>query len=111
MPTFVSAPHVARPTARIAALQAQPDVAVSIDTEGFPPHILLLRGSVSVTIADGIVPEYATSARRYLGDEAANEYLSSIDVPGTRMARIALRPTWVGMLDFESRLPGAMTLS
>jgi hypothetical protein len=29
-------------------------------------------------------------------------------VPGTRMARIAVRPTWVGVIDFESRLPSAL---
>jgi hypothetical protein len=25
--------------------------------------------------------------------------------PGVRMARIAVRPTWVGTLDFQTRLP------
>jgi len=29
----------------------------------------------------------------------------TIDQPGTRMARIAVRPTWVGLLDFQRRLP------
>ena len=28
------------------------------------------------------------------------------DDPSTRMARIAVRPAWVGVLDFETRLPG-----
>jgi hypothetical protein len=28
------------------------------------------------------------------------------DRPGVRMARIALRRTWVGVLDFQTRLPG-----
>ena len=111
MPTFVWAPHVPRPAARIAALEMHPDVAVTIDTEHFPPHILQMRGKVSVTIVDGLTPEYRESARRYLGEEAANAYLDSIDVPGTRMARIALEPAWVGLLDFESRLPGAMTMA
>src|ERR687886_744103 len=32
--------------------------------------------------------------------------LAEIDRPGTRMARIALRPTWVGLLDFQTRVPG-----
>jgi hypothetical protein len=31
------------------------------------------------------------------------------DQPGTRMARITVRPTWVGLLDFAGdRLPGVM---
>jgi hypothetical protein len=60
---------------------------------------------VRISEFDGIPPEYASAARRYLGDQAAREYLSEIDQPGTRMARIDLRPAWVGVHDFQSRLP------
>jgi hypothetical protein len=28
-----------------------------------------------------------------------------MDQPGTVQARIALRPTWAGLLDFDTRLP------
>jgi hypothetical protein len=105
MPTFLSAPHVRRPARRLAALRTNPDVAVTIDTETFPPQVLLLRGRAQITETDGVVPEYALAAHRYLGEEAASAYLTHIDQPGTRMARIAVRPTWVGLLDFQSRVP------
>jgi hypothetical protein len=108
MPTFVSAPHVRHPAYRLRALRANPDVAVTIDTETFPPEVLSLRGKASVTEVDGIVPEYALAAHRYLGEEEAGAYLAQIDQPGTRMARIAVRPTWVGVLDFQTRLPSAL---
>jgi hypothetical protein len=109
MPTFVQAPHVGSPARRLAALRARPDVAVSIDTDGTPAQVLMLRGKVQVTEVDGVDPDYADSARQYLGDEAAGEYLAMLDQPGTRMARITLRPTWVGLLDFAGdRLPGVM---
>jgi hypothetical protein len=109
MPTFVSAPHVRAPSRRLAALRARPDVAVSIDTESSPPRALLIRGRAEVIEADGIDPDYAASARQYLGDEA-DDYLAMIDQPGTRMARITVRPTWVGVLDFDGgRLPDVMT--
>jgi hypothetical protein len=49
-----------------------------------------------------------SAARRYLGEEAARAYLAQIDQPGTRMARIDLHPAWVGVLDFQSRLPSAL---
>jgi hypothetical protein len=55
-----------------------------------------------------VVPEYALAARRYMGEEAAAGYLAQIDQPGTRMARIAVRPTWVGVIDFQTRLPRAL---
>jgi hypothetical protein len=108
MGTFVAAPHVHHPTARIAALRHRPDVAITIDTESFPPRILQLRGTADVTEVDGIDPDYARAARRFIGEEAAADYLGSIDHPGTRMARITVRPTWVGLLDFEFRLPDAL---
>jgi hypothetical protein len=109
MPTFVEAPHVAAPARRLADLRARPDVAVSIDTESSPPQVLSLRGKAEVTEVDGIDPDYADAARRYLGDEAAAQYLAMADQPGTRMARIAVRPTWVGLLDFAgTRLPTVM---
>ena len=30
--------------------------------------------------------------------------LAAMDQPGTVQARIALRPTWAGLLDFDTRL-------
>jgi len=109
MPTFVQAPHVQTPARRIAALRARPDVAVSIDTESTPAEALLLRGKAQVTEVDGIDPDYAVSARQYLGEEGARELLDMADQPGTVMARIAVRPTWVGLLDFAGgRLPEVM---
>ena len=56
---------------------------------------------------DGIAPEYATSARRYLGAAGAADLLAAVDRPGTRQARITLRPDWVGLIDFATRLPSA----
>src|SRR5262249_29011062 len=108
MPTFVAAPHVRHAAGRLRALRAHPEVAVTIDTETFPPEGPTLRGHVEVSEVEGVPPEYASAARRYLGDDAARAYLAQIDRPGTRMARIDLRPTWVGLLDFRSRLPDTL---
>jgi hypothetical protein len=108
MPTFVSAPHIAHPAQRIRALRANPAVAVTIDTEGFPPAALTLRGRVAITEVVGVAPEYAASARRYLGEEAAAGYLASLGHATTRMARISLAPAWVGLVDFQTRLPSAL---
>lgn len=91
--------------AKVAALRNQPDVAITIDAEGFPAEVLLLRGRAEVTDVPGIVPEYAQAARRYLGDEGAAAFLAQLERPETRMHRIALRPSWVGVLDFKTRLP------
>jgi hypothetical protein len=108
MPTFISAPHVSHAAYRVRALRANPDIAVTVDTDTFPPEVLSIRGKAEITEIDGIVPEYAQAAHRYLGSEQATAYLAQIDHPSTRMARIAVRPTWVGLLDFETRLPSAL---
>ena len=107
MPTYIAGPQIGirHPAARVAALRARPDVAVSIDTETFPPQSLTLRGKVEITEVDGLAPEYAAAARRYLGEQAAAGMLASMDQPGTVQARIALRPAWVGLLDFVTRMP------
>lgn len=109
MPTFIRAPHIARPARRLRALRARPDVAVSIDTESTPAQVLLIRGRAQVTEVDGIDPDYADSARQYLGEEGGDQYVAMADQPGTRMARIAVRPTWAALLDFGGgRLPEVM---
>ena len=108
LPTFISAPHVSHAAYRLRALRANPAVAISIDTESSPPEVLSLRGSAEITEIDGIAPEYAEAAHRYLGSEQAAGYLADIDQPGTRMARIAVRPTWVALMDFQSRMPSAL---
>lgn len=91
---------------KIAALRARPDVAITIDAASTPPEVLLVRGRASVTDVDGIVPEYALAQHRYAGAEQGAANVAAVDHPGTRMARIAVRPAWVGVLDFTTRLPG-----
>lgn len=92
--------------AKIAALRARPDVAITIDAASTPPAVLLIRGRASVTDVAGIVPEYALAQHRYAGAEQGAANVAAVDHPGTRMARIAVRPAWVGVLDFQTRLPG-----
>ncbi|NKZ02495.1 hypothetical protein [Actinomadura latina] len=98
-----------RPARRLSALRARPDVAITIDTEKQPPEVLLLRGRVSITEVDGMVYEQAQAARRYLGEEGGIGYVRQADHPETRMARIALRPSWVGVLDFQTHFPSIIT--
>ncbi|MGP3910223.1 pyridoxamine 5'-phosphate oxidase family protein [Nonomuraea sp. 10N515B] len=110
MATFVRCPPIGiqRPARRLHALRANPDVAITIDTEPQPPQVLLLRGRVSIIEVTGMVPEQAEAARRFLGEEGGAGYVAQADHPDTKMARIALRPTWVGVLDFQNRLPEVM---
>ena len=49
--------------------------------------------------------EQAEAARRFLGEAGGREYVEHADHPETIMARIALIPGWVGVLDFRTRAP------
>jgi Pyridoxamine 5'-phosphate oxidase len=103
LPTFAGA-------RKIAALRARPAVAITIDTPSQPPEVLLIRGRALVTDVDGIVPEYALAHYRYAGPEQGAKNIAEVDHPGTKMARISVRPTWVGVLDFRTRLPGGASM-
>lgn len=110
MVTYVAGPDagIRHPAARLAALRAHPAVALTIDTEGFPSRSLTIRGRAEIDEVDGLAPEYVASAHRYLGDARATGMLASMDQPGTVQARIVVRPSWVGLLDFATRLPRAL---
>lgn len=94
---------------KIPAIRARPDVAITIDTPVHPPEILLIRGRATVTDVDGIVPEFILANYRYGGPEFGASRIAEVDHPGTRMARIAVRPTWVGLIDFRTRFSGGRT--
>ncbi|HXL91920.1 MAG TPA: pyridoxamine 5'-phosphate oxidase family protein [Streptosporangiaceae bacterium] len=109
MATYIAGSDIGirHPAARLAALRANPRIALTIDTDTFPPQTLTIRGTARITEVEGLAPEYAAAARRYLGEEAAGSMLASVDQPGTAQARIAVRPDWVGVLDFVTRRPSA----
>ena len=105
MAAFIAGPQVRHAPARPAAVRKNLTVAITIDTEAFPPEVLLIRGQASVTEVDGLVKEFEEAACRDLGEKGAKGFLSQANKPGVRMARVAVRPTWVGTLDFQTRLP------
>src|ERR1700754_2737278 len=54
MPTFIAAPHIRHAAYRVETLRAHPEIAVSIDTESWPPEVLNVRGRAEVTEIDGV---------------------------------------------------------
>jgi general stress protein 26 len=94
---------------KINALRARPHVAITIDRPGPPPEVLLLRGPAEVTEVDGLVPEYVWIHHHYYGPEQGARNIAAIDRPGLRMSRIAVRPTWAGLVDFVTRMPAPLS--
>jgi hypothetical protein len=83
-------------------------VAVSIDTDEMPYDVLQIRGNVRTDVVDGIAPEYEAMTFRTQGRDAGRAWLDSLRPICPRMTRIFIKPTWVGILDFQQRFPSAI---
>ena len=95
---------------KLPALRRNPQVALTIDTEVHPPHILLIRGKVELDPVDGIPEEflemndtYAMTPEQRVAWEAE---VRSLYAGG--MVRIVITPTWAKLIDFETTLPSAV---
>jgi hypothetical protein len=94
--------------AKVAALRKDPHVALTLDTEAFPPKVLLVRGTAEVEIVDGLPEEFLQSSGKILAPEAVEEFEAQTRALYPQMARIRITPTWAKILDFETRLPSAV---
>jgi hypothetical protein len=97
-------------SAKVAALEANPVVALTIDTSppAWPPNVLLLRGTAKVSMVDGVFPEYVAGARKLTPIEEFPEWEAGVHALYDQMARIDITPTWVRIHDFENRIPQAV---
>jgi hypothetical protein len=94
---------------KVGALSAHPQVALTIDTTEFPFKVLSLRGLATVTIDEDVTAACLPVFLRYFGPEGGQAWAARTSQMTDRIARIAIRPTWVEVLDFESRFPSGMT--
>jgi len=60
---------------KVSALNTDPKVALTVDTNALPPHVLLVRGTAAVDIVEGVPPGYL------------------------------ITPLWAKLLDFQTRFP------
>ena len=95
---------------KLKALAKNSKVAFTIDDNNFPHKVLLVRGSARVEIMSGICPEYAAAAERYFGPQQGKGWVQQLSSMSPQMARIAIKPEWVGLLDFQTRFPSALPL-
>ena len=93
---------------KVAALRRHPAVAVTIDTEKPPFKVLSLRGAAAVSIVEGLAAECLPMFTRYMGPEQGAAWTAMMGRMTDRLARIAIRPTWATVHDFETRFPSGM---
>jgi hypothetical protein len=92
---------------KLRVLRDRPEVALTIDDNTFPHKVLLIRGLCNVEMQEDVVAEYARAAARYFGPEQGAAWVSQLK--GQPMGRIAITPNWVGIFDFETRFPSAIS--
>src|SRR5580692_12175971 len=94
---------------KLKALAKNPRVSLTIDDNTFPHKVLLIRGSARLEPVEGIVPEYEAAAARYFDADLAKGWLGQLRTLVSSMVRITVTPDWVGLLDFQTRFPSALT--
>src|SRR5580693_1330335 len=72
---------------------------------GTPHKVLLVRGTARLEPVNGVVPEYALAADRYFGPEQGKAWVAQMGKMISSMVRVTITPTWVGLLDFQTRFP------
>jgi len=97
-------------SAKLKSLARNPNVALTIDSTAFPWHVLLVRGTATIEMVDGLAPEFYDLASRYMGMEPGRAFCEMYAgivsrMPEPRSARITLTPNWVSVNDFETRFP------
>ena len=97
---------------KLKALKDGDRVAVTYDTYTPPFRVLYIRGIVRLSPYDGIVPEWAMAGERLSGKEGNQAFVNLIDgmlkAGVVKFIRLAVKPTWVGILDFEKRFPSGV---
>lgn len=94
---------------KLKALAKNTKVALTIDDNNFPHKVLLVRGTAHLETVKGIVPEYALAAERYFGREQGQAWVKQLRNTTPAMVRVAITPEWVGILDFQTRFPSALS--
>ncbi len=92
---------------KVAALEHNGAVALTIDSSKPPYHVLLIDGDATVEHTEGMAPEYPEIVGRYLG-AGADAYLAPMRdrVKTQRRIRVKVR-SW-RVLDFVKRFPKSL---
>jgi hypothetical protein len=94
--------------AKVRALQNNPRVAITIDTDSFPPHVLLIRGGATLELVEGVPQEYLTASQKLVPAEQFDDWEAGVRALYKQMVRITITPDWAKLLDFETTLPKAV---
>ncbi len=90
---------------KVRALASNPKVALTIDTNTQPPHVLLVRGTAQIEMVTGVPFEYLEAAKKTIKDQDWQAFETQVRGLYEQMARITITPDWAKLFDFETRIP------
>src|SRR5690242_20409695 len=89
---FVLGPATNSP--KMPALQTHPQVALTLDTNTFPAHVLLVRGRAQVEVVAGLVLEYLAGSQKYVPPEKWAEFEQQVRALYKQQGRITIVCEW-----------------
>jgi nitroimidazol reductase NimA-like FMN-containing flavoprotein (pyridoxamine 5'-phosphate oxidase superfamily) len=95
-------------SAKVRALANDGRVAVTIDTNDFPPKVLLVRGTATVEEIPGVPQGYLDAGHKMVDDEHYADWEAGVRGLYDSMVEIRITPTWATIHDFETRIPAAV---
>ena len=95
-------------SAKVRALRHDPRVAVTIDTNDFPPKVLLVRGTATAEEIEGVPQGYLDAGHKMVDDEHYDEWEQGVRGLYDSMVEIRITPNWLKIHDFETRIPSAV---
>jgi len=91
---------------KVRSIAVNPRVALTVDTTEFPPLILSARGVATIAYDQGLPEEYVEASRRIVGEEKFPAWEAEVRAENRNMALIRIEPTWLKVVDFDTRFPG-----
>lgn len=95
-------------SAKVPALRKNPRVAITFDPDTFPRRALLVRGTASVELVQGVPEEYIESGRKSVPTDEFEAWEAGVRGLYDEMVLIRVEPTWAKLLDFETTIPKAV---
>jgi hypothetical protein len=90
---------------KVRALRQNPKVALTIDTVTFPPNVLMVRGTASIEIVEGVPWEYLEASKKQIAPEQFQAFEAQVRIQYPQMAKISITPEWAKVFDFVTRAP------
>jgi PPOX class probable F420-dependent enzyme len=94
--------------AKLKGIEANPAVALTIDSSTPPYKVLLIDGDATLEPVEGMAPEYRPIVERYLG-VAAEPYLQALLPRVKRQMRVRVKPRSWRVFDFVKRYPKSLS--